>query len=137
MQAEKGWEAFAEVEKAKRTKHGWFVGWKNILTKGCITLRAISFSAIHRSVIDPAQRRSQNEAEESMIFTGALYQYSTVRKTSVIDDVIDWPLQSINFGLRYCSSLQLLLIVTETGAKIKLCQSGNFLKRLPATTQQG
>jgi len=48
---------------------------------------------------------SQNEAEKAMrpasprhnlvkIFNGALYQFSTVRKTSVTDDVTDWSLRT-------------------------------------------
>jgi len=40
------------------------------------------------------------------IFTGALYQFSTRRKTSVTDDVIDWPLPNKNLGCaklsRFC-----------------------------------
>jgi len=31
-------------------------------------------------------------------FIGALYEFSTVRKTSVTDDVIDWPLPNKMFG---------------------------------------
>jgi len=32
------------------------------------------------------------------IFTGALYQFSTLRKTSVTDDIIDWPLPNKIIG---------------------------------------
>jgi len=31
-------------------------------------------------------------SELAKIFTGALYQFSSVGKTSVTDDIIDWPL---------------------------------------------
>jgi len=34
----------------------------------------------------------------SKIFTGTLYQFSTVRKTSMTDDVTDWPLPKKIFG---------------------------------------
>ena len=48
------------------------------------------------------QWSSQNEAEEAMpsrnklakIFAGAVYQFSTVRKRLVTDDVTEWPLQN-------------------------------------------
>jgi len=49
---------------------------------------------------------AQKEAEEAMphrkelakSFTGILYQFSTIRKTSVTDNIIEWSLGKIIFG---------------------------------------
>jgi len=65
--------------------------------------------SIWRIVLPFRQWRSQNEAEEAMplpsprnkpakFFTGALYQFSTVRKTSVTDNCSDWPLPNKILG---------------------------------------
>jgi len=53
-----------------------------------------------------AQKRSQNQAQEVMparnklakIFTGTLHQFSTVRKTTVTDNVIGWSLPNKIIG---------------------------------------
>jgi len=58
------------------------------------------------------QWRSQNEAENAMlprnklakIFTGDLYQFSTVKKTSVTDNIMDWPLLNDILG---CATVSL------------------------------
>ena len=70
----------------------------------------VECALVEQALVTRLQWRSQNEAEEAIpprnklanIFTGALYQFSTVGKytertvglkmTSVTDDVIDWPL---------------------------------------------
>jgi len=40
--------------------------------------------------------------KQTRSFTGVLYQFSTVRKTSVTDDIIDWPIPNKQIsGLRY------------------------------------
>ena len=62
-----------------------------------------------RKILECIQCRSQNKAEEAIpplhprnklakIFTGALYQFSTVTMTCVTDDVTDWPLQTKLLG---------------------------------------
>ena len=60
------------------------------------------------------------------IFTGALYQLSTVRKTSVTDDVIDWPLPNKIFG---CATAIHQEINNTSRHQKGLCVSANERQR--------